>query len=247
MKVLLVIAWLFIPILRVEAAELTVFAASSMTDVLSTIGKAYEKEVKTKIKFNFDASSRLAKQISEGAKADLFFSADKEWIRFLIEKKSIILGNSIDLLGNELVLITHKKNKIQVNDLKQLPQTKFKSLCLAQETIPAGKYAYETLTKLGVLSGVKSRIVNGDNVRNVLAWVAKNEADLAIVYRTEAKVNSDVKELLSIPAQYHSTIIFPLSLIGNHPSEEALLFYMYLQGKNARKIFEDAGFKILKP
>lgn len=229
-----------------RASELTVFAASSLSDVLSTIGKAYEKETKVKIHFNFDSSSRLAKQISEGAKADLFFSADKEWNRFLEEKKSVILGNSIDLLTNQLTLIAYKSSPLVVNDLKDLGKSKFKTLCIAQETVPAGKYAYETLKKLGLLSQVKSRIVHGDNVRNVLAWVAKNEADLAIVFTTDAKAEAKVKELIRIPLELHPPIIYPLSLIGNNPNQEALLFYMYLQGKSARKIYETAGFRILR-
>jgi molybdate transport system substrate-binding protein len=158
----------------------------------------------------------------------------------------VILGNSIDLLSNQLTLITNKKSSLAVKDLKALGKTKFKTLCLAQETVPAGRYAYEALKKLGVLSAVKARIVNGDNVRNVLAWVAKNEADLAIVFTTDAKAEDKVKELIRIPSELHSPIIYPLSLVGTNPNQEALLFYMYLQGKSARQIYENAGFKNIK-
>ena len=246
MKILLCLLTTFCFSPVAQAAELTVFAASSLTDVLSTIGKVYEKETKVKILFNFDASSRLAIQISEGARADLFFSADKEWNKFLEEKKNVILGNSIDLVSNELTLITHKTSTIVVNDLNALGKTKFKTLCLAQESVPAGKYANEALKKMGIFSEVKARIIHGDNVRNVLAWVAKNEADLAIVFTTDAKAEEKVKELIRIPSELHSPIIYPLSLVGKNPNQEALLFYMYLQGKSARKIYENAGFKNIK-
>lgn len=225
------------------AAEITVFAASSLTDVLSAIAKSYKAESKTKINFNFDASSRLAKQISEGAKANLFFSADKEWIKFLEEKKNIYAGNSINLLSNELTLITHKNSKFEVSDLNKLGNVKFKTICLAQESVPAGKYAYETLNKLGILPEIKARIVHGDNVRNVLAWVSKNEADLAIVFSTDVKADKNVKELVKIPSDLHSPIIYPLALVG-FGNKETLDFYMYLQGIQARKIFEGHGFKI---
>jgi molybdate transport system substrate-binding protein len=245
MKMLIPLSFTLIFSYSVLAAEVTVFAASSLTDVLSSIGQMYEKETKVKINFNFGASSRLARQIAEGAKTDLFFSADKEWNEFLEKKKGLIAGNSIDFLGNQLTIVTNKKNNIVIQDFEALRRSKFKILCLAQETVPAGRYAYESLKKMGMLLDLKSRIVNGDNVRNVLAWVARNEADLAIVFTTDAKAAKDVKELLLINKDLHSPIIYPLSLIGNHPNQEALLFYMYLQGKAARRIYANAGFKIL--
>lgn len=231
--------------LETRADDINVFAASSLMDALSSIGNQYAKETSARARFSFDSSSRLAKQISEGAKADMFFSADKDWNNFLEEKKRVNPENSADVLTNELSLITHISNPLEVKDLATLGQIKFKTICLASETVPAGKLAYETLKKTDIYSGIKSRIVQGDNARNVLAWVAKNEADLGIVFMTDAKSDKNVKELLRIPSHLHSPIIYKLSLVGNHPSKEAFSFYRYLQGKTARSIFEGYGFKMI--
>jgi molybdate transport system substrate-binding protein len=231
--------------LETRADEIKVFAASSLMDALTSIGNHYAKETSTRTRFSFDASSRLAKQISEGAKADIFFSADKEWNNFLEEKKMVESGNSSDVLSNELSLVTHISNPIEVQDLATLGQIKFKTICLASGTVPAGKLAYETLKKTGMYSGIKSRIVHGDNARHVLAWVAKNEADLAMVFVTDAKAEKNVRELLRIPSHLHSPVIYTVSLIGNHPTKEALSFYRYLQQKTARSIFERYGFKMI--
>jgi len=231
--------------LEARAGDINVFGASSLMDALTSIGNQYAKETSLKARFSFDASSRLAKQISQGAKADIFFSADKEWNNFLEEKKMVAPGNSVDVLTNEMSLVTHISNPIEVRDLNSLGKIKFKTICLASETVPAGKLAYESLKKAGNYSLIKSRIVHGDNVRNVLAWVAKNEADLAIVFMTDAKTEKKVKELLRIPSHLHSPITYTLSVVGSNPSKEAFSFYRYLQGKTARSIFEGYGFKMI--
>lgn len=231
--------------LEARADDIHVFAASSLMDALSSVGNHYAKETSAKARFSFDASSRLAKQITEGAKADIFFSADKEWNIFLEEKKMVVPGNSADVLSNELSLVAHISNPIEVQNLANLGQIKFKTLCLGNETVPAGKLAYEALKKTGNFPGLKSRIVHGDNARNVLSWVAKNEADLAIVFMTDAKAQKSVKELLRIPSDLHSPVIYTVSLVGNHPSKEAISFYRYLQQKTARSIFEEYGFKMI--
>lgn len=227
------------------ASTITVFAASSLTDALSEITHHYEHEAKVKVRLSFDSSSRLARQIGNEAKADLFFSASDEWNSYLEELKKIISGNTVNVLSNELSLVTFKSNKIQIKTFEDLKSVKFKNLCLAQETVPAGKYAYEALRKMKLLTSVKSRIVQGDNVRNVLGWVARNEADLAIVFASDLKSQDKVRELLRIPPYYHSQIVYSLSLVGNTPSKDALSFYLYLQGTKARATFEKYGFKNL--
>lgn len=225
------------------ASEITVLAASSLTNVLSDLGKKFEKEKGTKVKFQFDSSARLAQQIHEGAKADLFFSADKEWNKYLENKKNVISGNTKELLSNELVLISHKSNKTAITDLKTLLRISFKTICVANETVPAGKYAHEAMKKADVLEQVRGKTVSGDNVRNVLAWVAKNEADYGIVFATDAKVEPKVVVKYKIPSEMHSEINYPVSLIGEAPSQDAKNFYDYLQTPAARKAFEKSGFK----
>lgn len=230
---------------QAKASTITVFAASSLTDALSEIARNYEQETKVKVRLSFDASSRLARQIGEEAKADLFFSASPEWNTYLEEMKKVIPGNTVNILSNELSLVTFENSKIKLKSLDELKTAKFKTLCLAQETVPAGKYAYEALKKMKLLSSLKSRIVQGDSARNVLGWVARDEADLGIVFVSDLKSQDKVKELLRIPSYYHSSIIYPLSLLGNTPSKDALSFYLYLQGTKARASFEKFGFKNL--
>lgn len=225
------------------ATEITVFGAASLTNVLTEIGKNFEKQQGGKIKFSFDSSSRLARQIHEGAKADLFFSADKIWNTYLENKKIVLSSNTKDLLSNELVLISHHTNNTPLVDLKSLLRISFKTLSLANETVPAGKYAYESLKKSDVLIQMQGKIVNGDNVRNVLAWVARNEADFGIVFLTDAKVEPKVKIKVIILSNYHSAVIYPVSLVGSTPSSQASAFYDYLQSKEAQQVFERHGFK----
>ena len=232
---------------QVKAAPITVFAASSLTDVLSEIARNYEQETKIKVRINFDSSSRLARQIRSGAEADLFFSASEEWNKYLEEIKRIIPGNTVNVLGNELSLVTYKTNKIKLKNFDSIKTAKFKTLCIAQETVPAGKYAHEALKKLGLIASVKSRIVLGDNVRNVLGWVGRDEADLGIVFVTDLKAQEKVIELLRFSSESHSPIVYPLSLVGNTPKKDALSFYLYLQGSKSKLIFERFGFKNLLP
>jgi molybdate transport system substrate-binding protein len=222
------------------AKDLTIFAASSLSDSLTAIAKKYERTHKTKIILAFDASSRLAKQIEQGAPADLYFSADKLWNRYLEDKKIISKENSQDLLSNKLVLISPKNRIFELNEMKNLPLLKFKNLAVAQETVPAGRYAYEVLKNLGITEPIKSRLVTGDTVRNVLSWVAKDETDFGIVFATDAKVEPKVKVLLNIDPKLHSEIIYPLSIIKN--SDAAKDFYDYCQSEEAKAVFIAAGF-----
>lgn len=222
------------------AKDLTIFAASSLSDSLTAVAKKYELTHKSKIVLAFDASSRLAKQIEQGAPADLFFSADKLWNRYLEDKKLVSKENSQDLLSNKLILISPKNKNFELKEMKNLPLLRFKNLAVAQETVPAGRYAYEVFKKSGITELIQSRLVTGDNVRNVLSWVAKDETDLGIVFATDAKVEPKVKVLLQIDPKLHSEIIYPLSIVKN--SDAAKEFYDYCQSEEAKAIFMAAGF-----
>lgn len=223
------------------AKDLTVFAASSLSDSLTAVAKKYEQSYKTKIILVFEASSRLAKQIEQGAPADLYFPADKLWNEYLENKKIITKENSQALLSNSLVLISPKNKVLEIRDVKSLPLLKFKNLAVAHENVPAGRYAFEVFKKTDITELVRSRLVIGDSVRNVLPWIAEDEADLGIVFATDAKVESKVKIVLNIDPQLHSQIIYPLSIVKN--SDAAKEFYDYCQSEEAKSIFIAAGFK----
>ena len=225
---------------------MTMLAASSLTDSVSKIVKEFEKETRTKVNVLFDSSARLARQIKEGSKADLFMSADKEWTEFLAKEKLTSSGKTIDLLSNELVLIAPKSSPVVIKDFKDLGIVPFKTLCMAFGTTPVGKYGYEALNQAGLFQKVSPRIVHGENARNVLEWVAKNEADLAIVYATDALVEPRVKVVARIPQEFHSSIVYPLSLLGKAPQKMAVKLYERLQSEQAMKIYKSYGFKVIK-
>lgn len=245
MKKLFILIMLSCPFIA-QATEVTMLAASSLTDSVSKIVKEFEKETGTKVNVLFDSSARLARQIKEGAKADLFMSADKEWTEFLAKEKLTSSGKTIDLLSNELVVIAPKSSPMMIKDFKDLAIVPFKTLCMAFGTTPVGKYGYEALNQAGLFQKVSSRIVHGENARNVLEWVAKNEADLAIVYATDALVEPRVKVIARIPQEFHSSIVYPLSILGKDPQKMAVKLYERLQSEQAIKIFKSYGFKVIK-
>ena len=228
-----------------HAEDLVVFAASSLTDVLPKVSEKFEKENKVKIKFNFDASSRLARQIEEGAKAQIFFSADEAWNNYLIDKKVVLKENTKALLSNDLLLITHKKHNFKIQDLKELSKLNFKHIAIAQESVPAGKYGLEALQKKVPYDTIKNKIVSADNVRNVLAWVVKDEADLGIVFATDAKSSDAVKTVLAISPELHSKVIYPVSLV-DQKNALAKKYFLYLQNEDNKKEFTNFGFKAFK-
>jgi molybdate transport system substrate-binding protein len=220
--------------------DVVVSAASSLTDALASVAPFFEKKHQVNIRFNFEASSRLALQIEQGAKVDLFISADEAWNQYLQEKGIAKKETTFPLLTNELVLVTHKNNEFKLNRLEDLNSLKFKHLALAQENVPAGKYAIEALKKMKVFSGVKNKIVSADNVRNVLGWIMKNEADLGIVFATDARSSSDVKVITTLPSELHSKIVYPVSLLSS--DKTALAFYEYLQTNEVKDQLSSFGF-----
>ncbi len=225
----------------VEAAPIQVSAASSLTEVLTEIGQKFKKDRSLSIALNFDASSRLARQISEGAPADLFFSADREWADYLQKKK--LTKEVKDLLSNSLVVIAPTKSLLKLEKLSDLKLMDFKHLALAHETVPAGKYAQKALKKADAAKVIKEKIVSGDNVRQVLAWVAKGEADLGIVFKTDMLVENKVKSILVLSPDQHSRIVYSLVLLSSKP--EAKAFFDYLSSGPCHKIFKDAGFMVI--
>jgi molybdate transport system substrate-binding protein len=227
--------------------EITIVAASSLTDTLTKLLKIYEQKHSIKISLSFDSSARLARQIKEGAHADLFFSADKEWT-LLLEKENFILPqHSTDFLSNKLVVIAHRSSSLKLNNFSAVGDLPLKTLCMGFGTSPVGKYGYEALNKAQVFSKVSSKIVHGENARHVLEWVAKNEADAGIVFLTDARSEPRVKVLVEIPKDLHSQVIYPVSLVGKNPSPASLKLSQFLKSEEAKKVFEEGGFTVFHP
>jgi molybdate transport system substrate-binding protein len=195
--------------------DVTVFAAASLTNALQDIGRDYEASGGGKVKFSFAASSLLARQIEAGAHADMFFSADVEWMDYLAERKLIKAATRRDVLSNRLVLIAPAGSTMA---LKIEPGFALAAalgdsrLALADpDTVPAGKYAKAALTTLGVWDAVANKIARAENVRAALAYVARGEALLGIVYETDAKAEPKVRTVDVFPADTHPAIVYPVA------------------------------------
>ena len=233
-----------------QAETVKVYAAASLTNAISDIAVVYEKQhPQTDIVPVFGASSALAKQIEAGAKSDLFFSADVDWMNYLIKKQMITENKSKALLSNQLVLISPKKLNIA---FKAQPNFNFAQsfkgyVCTGQmESVPAGKYAKQSLIKLNWLDSLKGRIVGTDDVRSALAFVERGECDVGIVYKTDALISKKVKVIGTFPENSHHPILYPLALTQQgEKNRDAVRFEKFVKSSpQAKIIFQKYGFSI---
>jgi molybdate transport system substrate-binding protein len=232
------------------SGRVTVFAAASLTDALQDIGTTYGREHSTRVVFSFAASMTLARQIDLSAGADLFISADAESMDYLQQRNRIAIQSRADLLGNRLVLIAPADSNVT---LAIAPQMKIAEalrggrLAMANvDTVPAGRYGKAALTALGVWTRVADRLAQGEDVRTALAYVARGEAPLGIVYATDARVESRVRVVATFPENTHPPIVYPVALTPE-ATADAARFLAYLRGPEARAVFERAGFTVLSP
>jgi molybdate transport system substrate-binding protein len=224
---------------------ITVFAAASLTNVLQDLGDAFTKDTSIPVRFSFAASSALARQIENGSRADMFFSADLEWMDYLQARNLIQAATRHDVLGNQLVLIAPVDSKIS---LKIEPHFALAAAIgkrrLATgdpDSVPAGRYAHEALANLGVWDEVATRLVRADSVRSALAFVDRGEAALGIVYATDALVDKNVRVVGMFPANSHMPIIYPAALTsGARP--DAVKFLAYIRGPAGDLAFHHHGF-----
>jgi molybdate transport system substrate-binding protein len=233
-----------------RAAHLTVFAAASLTDAMQNVGERYETKKHRRVVFSFAASSALAKQIENSAGADIFVSADEDWMDYLDSKGLIDDSTRKDLLGNSLVLIapadTHTAIKI-TNHFPLRALLHGGRLSMADpDSVPAGRYGRAALIALGVWPSVQDRIASAENVRAALAYVARKETPLGIVYKTDAMAEPKVRIVGRFPDGSHKPIVYPAALIKD-ATPGAKDFLDYLSSPDAKAIFEGAGFTVLGP
>lgn len=228
---------------------LTVFAAASMKNALDDVNAAYTKATGVKVASSYAASSALARQIEQGAPADVFVSADLKWMNYLAEKKAIKGDTRINLLGNKLVLIAPKDSKIGMVTIGQ----GFDLAKLAGDgriatgdvkAVPAGLYAKAALEKLGAWQATEPKLATADNVRAALLLVSRGEAPLGIVYETDAKVEPGVKIVGTFPDNSHEPIIYPVAATAT-AKPDATSYLAFLRTKTAKDIFEKYGFSFL--
>ena len=228
---------------------ITVFAAASLTDVLQKLGDGFTKQTSIPVRYSFAASSALARQIENGAPADVFFSADLEWMDYLQMRKLIRSDTRHDVLGNRLVLITPAnseiKLKIEPHFALAAALGKGRLATGDPDAVPVGRYAREALTTLGVWSEVADRIVRADSVRSALAFVDRGETPLGIVYETDALVDKHVRVIDVFPTSSHLPIVYPIALTNTRKSDAAK-FIDYLRGPAGDAEFKAYGFTVLR-
>jgi molybdate transport system substrate-binding protein len=229
----------------VDKPPITVFAAASLTNALEDLGDGFTKETSIPVRFSFAASSALARQIENGSPADIFFSADLEWMDYLQTRNLIKRDTRHDVLGNRLVLIAPADSVIK---LKIEPHFSLAAALgngrLASgdpDSVPVGRYAREALTTLGVWNEVADRMVHADSVRSALAFVDRGEAPLGIVYETDALIDKKVRVVDVFPANSHLPIVYPVALT-NSAGSDAAAFVAYLRGQAGDLAFKAYGF-----
>ena len=232
----------------VLASDITVFAAASLTDALTEIGKAYEAKTGNRVVFSFAASSVLARQIESSAGADMFLSADLGWMDYLDKKNLLAPGTRKKLLGNHLVLIAPAGLKVNV---KIAPHFDLAGalgnsrLAVADPaSVPAGKYSKTALTNLGVWDSVSGKLAVAENVRAALAYVARGEATLGIVYNTDAKIEPRVHVVGTFADNSHAPILYPVALTKD-AKPGAADFEKYLESPAAKSVFVKDGFIVV--
>jgi molybdate transport system substrate-binding protein len=235
-------------LLPVQAAELQVFAAASLTDALKEIAPAYEAASGDKLQFNLAGSNALARQIQEGAPADVFLSADEAKMDALEKAGLLVDSTRSSLLSNSLVVVVAADSSLQIAAAKDLTQPSIKKLALADtKGVPAGVYAKEYLEKIGVWETVKDRVVPTENVRAALAAVESGNVEAGIVYKTDALISKQVKVAYEVPVKEGPKISYPVAVIkASKNSAEAEKFLEYLKSKPALAVFEKYGF-IVQP
>src|SRR5438552_2271919 len=196
----------------VHAAEVTVFAAASLTDSLKEIATSYEKQSDAKIVFNFGASSTLARQIEEGAPADIFFSADEAKMDGLEQKGLILKQTRKSRLSNSLVIVVAAEQGAAIESPKDLATDKVKRLALAEpKTVPAGIYAKEYLQKQNLWSVVEAKVIPTENVRAALAAVEAGNVEAGIVYKTDATISKRIKVACEVPSKDSPAISYTMA------------------------------------
>ncbi|MGM8848961.1 molybdate ABC transporter substrate-binding protein [Salinicola halophyticus] len=230
-----------------SGAQVQVYAAASMTNAMDDAIDAYEADHDVDIVPVYASSSTLARQIASGAPADIYISANEQWMDWL-DDQHVTLGERVDLLRNRLVLIAPAQSDIADftpgGDTPIASQLEDGQRLSVGETshVPAGIYAKEALQSIGEWDALESRLANGDNVRAAMALVERSEAPLGIVYETDAKASDRVKEVGVFPDDSHDPITYPLAVVDPQPSDATQAFRQWLAGDDALSIFSRYGF-----
>lgn len=232
-----------------RAQDLLVFAAASMKTALDEVNAGFRQ---AGVKMSYAASSALARQIESGAPADLFISADLDWMDYLEQRNRLKPGTRSTLLGNRIVLIAPADSKASVKiapgfDLAGLLGREGKLAMADVTAVPAGKYGKAALEALNVWPAVRDRVAQAENVRATLLLVARGEAPAGIVYATDAAAEKNVRVLEAFPAHTHPPILYPAAQLADSKHPQAAAWLSHLRSPAAKAVFEKAGFTVIAP
>ena len=232
------------------APQLTVFAAASLKDAMDEAGAAWQRRSGQVVRTAYAGSSALARQIEQGAPADVFISADQDWMDWLQQRRLIDARSRHDLLGNTLVLVAPARSNAQPlrlskgTDLRQLLGRNGRIALALTSSVPAGKYAKAAFESLGMWTALQSRTAEADNGRAALLLVSRGEAPLGVVYASDAKADPGVRVLATFPAGTHPKIVYPVARIASSRNPHAAAFVHWLQSADADAIFRKHGFSV---
>jgi len=248
MRFLLALCLLLTP-LAARAQELTVFAAASLTDAMKDASAQWTQAGHPPLRMSFGSSSTLARQIDQGAPANILASADEKWMDYLADKKLIVTDTRKDLLGNDLVLVVPADKPQHVNigpgfNLVGMLGPDGRVATGDPAHVPVGIYAEQALKKLGIWETVSPHLARADDVRSALLLVERGEAPAGIVYATDAAVSNSVMVAGTFPANSHDAISYPFAVMKAGDTPEARELMAYLSGPEARAIFVKRGFKV---
>jgi molybdate transport system substrate-binding protein len=229
--------------------DVLVFAAASLKNALDDVTSQYQRETGKHVNVSYAASSALAKQLEAAAPADIFISADLDWMDYLAQKNLIKPESRKSLLGNALVLVGPKDSAAALTIAPGFPLAELLAggkLAMADtNAVPAGKYGKAALEKLGVWTAVEHSIAQAENVRAALLLVARKEAPLGIVYRSDAAAEPDVKVLGTFPEDSHPPVVYPIALVAASTNPDVAAFLAYIESAKTRPLFERQGFTVL--
>jgi len=234
---------------QAQTQDILVFGAASLKNALDEADARYQRKTGGKIVVSYGASSALAKQIESGAPADIFISADLDWMDYVAQRKLIKPETRSNFLGNKLVLIAPADSKVTLTIGPNFPLAQTLGngrLAMADPAfVPAGKYGKASLEALGVWASVSEKVAPAQDVRTALAYVSRGETPLGIVYQTDAAADKGVKIVGAFPETTHPPIIYPMAVLAasNNPGVGA--YVSFLKSSEARSAFENQGFVVL--
>ncbi len=234
------------PAVQTEKAEIMVSAAASLTDALNEFKTTFETDHPgIVVTYNFGSSGKLAKQIGQGAPSDVFLSASAKDMNGLEEKQLIAKDTRQDFAKNELVLITGANSPVKIDSFEKLTSPSLQHIAAGEpEAVPAGRYAKEVMDALKITASLQGRMVYGSDVRQVLTFVESGNADVGIVYASDAAISKNVKVLATAKSEWHQPIVYPGAVVSaSTHADAAKAFLSYLTSDKGKAILQKYGFQ----